>query len=294
MFDRFDHAAIAVRDLATARECYTALLGRAPSWLGAPPRAGCAAALYRLDNSDLVLLAPEGEGPLGRCLASRLEGEGEGVFRLAFATPDAARAAQGLRSRGIAAGEPAAGEAGAGASGAVRRWRCVALPREASRGLALIAVERPPAARPAGPALAAEGSAVAALDHALIASSDLESARRLYGDALGLRLALDRRFDLGERRLRILFFRIGGVTVEIAGPQRPPERPDPRDRFGGLALRVPDVAAARARLVAAGRDVSEVRAGAKPGTRVCTVRSGTCGVPTLLIGPGEPATQAAD
>jgi hypothetical protein len=49
---------------------------------------------------------------------------------------------------------------------------------------------------------------------------------------------------------------------------------------------VPDAEAARARLLAAGLDVSEVRAGRKPGTRVLTLRGGTCGVPTLLLERG--------
>jgi hypothetical protein len=48
---------------------------------------------------------------------------------------------------------------------------------------------------------------------------------------------------------------------------------------------VPDADAARARLLDAGVDASEVRAGRRPGTRVLTVKSGTCGVPTLLIEP---------
>ena len=44
------------------------------------------------------------------------------------------------------------------------------------------------------------------------------------------------------------------------------------------------MAEAAARILsAAGLDVSEVRAGRKPGTRVLTVRSGTCGIPTLLV-----------
>jgi len=38
-------------------------------------------------------------------------------------------------------------------------------------------------------------------------------------------------------------------------------------------------------VVSSGFEVSEVRVGNKPGTLVCTVRSGTHGVPTLLIGP---------
>jgi hypothetical protein len=36
-------------------------------------------------------------------------------------------------------------------------------------------------------------------------------------------------------------------------------------------------------LVEAGLDVSEARPGRKPGTKVMTVRNGTCGVQTLLV-----------
>jgi hypothetical protein len=50
-----------------------------------------------------------------------------------------------------------------------------------------------------------------------------------------------------------------------------------------LSWRVADIDATRARLVADGLDVSEVRAGRKPGTRVMSVRSGTCGIHTLLL-----------
>jgi hypothetical protein len=55
--------------------------------------------------------------------------------------------------------------------------------------------------------------------------------------------------------------------------------------LGGICWRVADIEATHARLVARGVDVSEVRAGRKPGTRVMTVRSDTCGVPTLLVQP---------
>jgi hypothetical protein len=52
---------------------------------------------------------------------------------------------------------------------------------------------------------------------------------------------------------------------------------------------VADIDATHARLAQAGVDVSEVRTGRKPGTRVMTVRSGTCGVPTLLVQPSAGA-----
>ena len=56
-----------------------------------------------------------------------------------------------------------------------------------------------------------------------------------------------------------------------------------------MCWRVADIDATHARLAPAGVDVSEVRTGRKPGTRVMTVRNGTCGVPTLLVQPSAKA-----
>jgi catechol 2,3-dioxygenase-like lactoylglutathione lyase family enzyme len=99
-------------------------------------------------------------------------------------------------------------------------------------------------------------------------------------------MALDRSHpDWG----RLMFFRCGELIVEVA--HRPGKQEDvSRDRLRGLCWRVSDIDATRARLAQAGVDVSEIRTGRKPGTRVMTVRSGTCGVPTLLVQPsaGKP------
>lgn len=171
-----------------------------------------------------------------------------------------------------------------------RSWQVLRLEREASRSIPVEIVVgeegwRPEATRE-GDAPGSDiprGSRVEALDHVVLLSPDLEASRRLYEDGLGLRLALDRSFP--ERGVRLLFFRLGGTTVEIGGRLDAEPRPEAGDRFGGLAWRVADVDAARERLVADGFDVSPVRKGHKPGTRVCTVRSPVHGVPTLLIEP---------
>ena len=135
------------------------------------------------------------------------------------------------------------------------------------------------------------GAQVDALDHVVVSTADLEAARRLYGGELDLRLALDRSFE--KRGIQILFFRTGGLTVEVVGALAGAAESaggqsgfaDDRDRFGGLAWEVPDVSAIRARLLDEGFDVSEERVGHKPGTQVCSVRDRTHGVPTLLKGP---------
>jgi hypothetical protein len=105
-------------------------------------------------------------------------------------------------------------------------------------------------------------------------------------------LALDRTFE--QWGARLLFFRVGGVTVEIAAPAKPVASPAAGDAVWGFSWRVPDVDAARARLAGEGFDVSEVRPGRRPGTRVCTVRAPTHGVATLLLGGDGPRAQAGD
>ena len=150
-------------------------------------------------------------------------------------------------------------------------------------GLPLMLIEHrsPASALPLLPPDVPHDAAIAALDHAVVLSGDPSASGAIYGDRLGLRLALDRDFE--ARKIRILFFRVGGVTVEVAGPLQVGDHAAAPDRFGGLAYRVPDVEATRERLTAAGFDVSPTRPGHKPGTRVCSLRSGTCGVPTLLL-----------
>jgi catechol 2,3-dioxygenase-like lactoylglutathione lyase family enzyme len=123
-----------------------------------------------------------------------------------------------------------------------------------------------------------DANAVIGLDHVVVRSADMERAAALYGARLGLDMRLDR--DVAGR---LMFFRCVDAVVEIVEDKSV----GARDWLWGLSWRVPDADAARARLAATGLDVSEVRTGMKPGTRVFSVRDRTCGVPTLMIEPSR-------
>ncbi len=263
MLEALAHPIVLVRDLEEATATYASLLGQPPRDCFELPEQAVKGALFSLANTEIKLLAPMGESA---ALCARLDEAGEGLLALVFTTPDADAFAKHLREWGIEANAPAS---------AVGCYRT--LPKAAARGVPLVALEGQP------PSAQVSNAGVEALDHVVVMSPDLESARRLYGDVLGLRLALDRTF--AARDTRILFFRVGSVTLEVAGSLKPAARPDDPDRLWGLAYRVRDLEAAHARLLDAGFDVSEIRRGAKRGTRVCTVRRETHGVATLLIAP---------
>ena len=131
---------------------------------------------------------------------------------------------------------------------------------------------------------------VAGLDHVVVASPDPERTRRYLAEDLGIRLALDRSF--AERGLRLIFFRLGGVTLEVASALGQTTAVAGRDAFHGLAWKVGRIEAIHARLRAGGLEVSEIRPGHKAGTRVASLRRSVHGVPTLLIEHPPRATPA--
>ena len=148
-----------------------------------------------------------------------------------------------------------------------------------------------------GSAVPPPNGAVTGLDHVVVRSRDADATRAFYGDQLGIRVALDREFP--QWGVRLIFCKVGDLVLEIAsriGSHREPspldsedgddaEVPASRDSLWGCSWRVADADAAAERLASAGLDVSEVRKGRKPGTRVLTVRDGTGGVPTLMLEP---------
>jgi catechol 2,3-dioxygenase-like lactoylglutathione lyase family enzyme len=276
MLTKLDHVTLAVLDIRAASVAYQALLGRAPLWRGTHPEVSTSAALFGLSNSVIELMGPSPEAPDAaetEALRSQLLTRGDGLQTLSFGTDDADYCTRTLRERGVRATPPQAGEARS-VDGTLRSYRLVELSPRATRSLPVSIVERPEALA-ADPQGAADPGAFQALDHVLIASAELDQAVLLYRDQLGLRLALDTL--VGGRRM--LFFRLAGVTLEIIHDASQ----SAGDVFAGLAYRVGDLPAARERLLSAGLDVSELRVGNKPGTQVFSVRSGTHGVPTLVL-----------
>src|SRR5262249_31111254 len=141
------------------------------------------------------------------------------------------------------------------AQGEERRWNIAMMRRKSGNGVALFLVEQAKSRWPVAAAKFGDAS-VGNLDHIVVQTIDAERAVALYGGRLGLDLRLDRSNE--QWGARQLFFRTGGAVVEIGASLKAPANTGAKDKFGGLAWRVKDPEAARARIAAAGIDVSEV------------------------------------
>jgi catechol 2,3-dioxygenase-like lactoylglutathione lyase family enzyme len=252
-----DHVVIAVRDLSAGVATYETLLNAHASQ--AQEHDGIASALIATSNVAVELIAPADVGVAAERLRAALA-DGEGLKSLVFGVSDIGRMHRRCERVGLA--PDAVSERVA--------WRSFRAATERTHGVRLFFIER-------REQLAATSGI--GLDHVVIRTADPERAAALYGARLGLDLRLDR--EVAGRRL--MFFRCGDAVIEIAQDSAAGEH----DRLWGLSWRVENADAERDRLAAAGLDVSEVRKGMKPGTRVFTVRDRTCGVPTLMIEPSR-------
>ena len=274
MITGLDHVVVLTPDIETAAASYQTLLGRAPAWRNRGD--GAARALFTLDNTTLELMAPDGDSEGASRIRAVLAEQGEGIASLCFRTPDIAKMHRRLDRLTLKPEPVAEVESRDDASGAKLSWKRTRAATDATRGVRMffleLAGERPRSA-------ATAEAPIAAIDHVVVSTADPERAAALYGARLGLDMALDRSHPEWGR---LMFFRCGDVIVEVTSKPGKPDETKP-DKLRGICWRVADADATRARLVAGGVDVSEVRIGRKPGTRVMTVKSGTCGVPTLLI-----------
>ena len=276
MTTTIDHIIIAVSDLAEASADYSALLGREPSWRGAHPDYGTANTLFKLDNTYIELLAPQGEGMAANIVNSILEKKGNCLGGLVFGTDDANNFITQARAQGLEASDPMPGHGVDEQSGAERRWHNIFWDPAAARGIFSFCIQHELGSVLPDAAPLAQGE-IAGVDHVVVNTRCAEAAKTFYGEQLGIRLALEQ--DVPEWGGTQLFFRASSMSVEVIASEKAAEQ----DELWGLALKTDNIEATHARLSEQGVEISKIRDGRKPGTRVCTAKSHTLGVPTLLI-----------
>ncbi|WP_407159613.1 VOC family protein [Bradyrhizobium sp. STM 3557] len=274
MINGLDHVVVLLEDLKAGVAAYETLLARKPAWTHSGESAD--RVLFTLDNMTLELMAPNGFSPQADRIRDVIKLSGEGLASICFATSDIGRMHRRLERVALKPDPIVEVDNSDDVSGATLHWKRTRASTELTRGVRMFFLElqgeRPRSAPTAD-------SAVLGLDHVVISTEDPERAAALYGARLGLDMALDRSHqDWGQ----LMFFRCGDLIVEVV--KRPVAGGDlAHDRLWGLSWRVADIEATRTRLLAAGLQVSEARAGRKPGTRVMSLYSGTCGIHTLIL-----------
>ncbi len=126
---------------------------------------------------------------------------------------------------------------------------------------------------------AAHANGVTAIDHIVLLSPDLGRTVAAL-DAIGVQPRRERVGELGGRPIRQIFFRLGGVIIEVVGaPDTVSEGPA---TLWGITYVVADIDATATLL---GEHTAAVKAAVQPGRRITTLRHQDFGmsVRTALI-----------
>ena len=269
MITALDHIVLVCPDIEEGAAAYELVLGMKPSWRAEAD--GAATAWFQMPNVALELMAPSGDGETADKLRE-MTSDGGKLTSIVYRSDTLEADHRLLTRRGLAPTEISDGQSRDIATGEPRSLRRFRIPDANMSGVKSFVLER---------AFDLPSSSELELDHIVIDTPNPERALATYGARLGLDLRLDRTAE--QWNVRFLFFKLGGVTLEVVHRLGHEYAPDAPDQFGGLTWAVKDLEAAHARLSDAGRNVSEIRTGRKPGSRVFTLRDGTLGVPTLFI-----------
>ena len=275
MITALDHIVLLCPDIDEGVECYRKLFGVDPVWRAAGE--GSQTAVFNAGNTALEVMAPHGDGAVADKLRAMTK-DGPRLTSLAYRSDAIADDHYTLGRRGLGPSEVTDGASEDLTTGQKRSWKRFRIPDEHMAGIKSFILEPTEGELPSS---ASESGAITALDHIVINTPSPERAVATYGARLGLRFALDR---LAEQwKTRFLFFRLGGLTLEIIHRLDQDHNPDDDDSLWGITWAVEDLEAAHTRLGAEGFNISEIRKGRKPGSRVFTIRDGTLNVPTLFI-----------
>lgn len=279
MLKALDHIIVAVENLEETTKHWSLLLGTEPVWVGKHPEQGTSNQLFNFGDFYLELMSAHGTGGLADRVENFIAKNGEGLFGVSCASDDIEAEvkmweAKGLTSIGLSAGE------GVSSDNKKRGWKLAVPLIEQTQDLFIFAIEHSHGHNSLPPPAENPSDAVKNLDHIVITTNQADEVKNLLGETMGIRLALDQ--SKPEWNARLLFFRLDNhKTIEIAQFLK---NPAVKTKFWGLSWQVDDIEAAHKRLSASGFNISQMRTGRKPATRVFTVRNAPSNVATLIIG----------
>jgi catechol 2,3-dioxygenase-like lactoylglutathione lyase family enzyme len=256
----FDHILLKVSDLSKAKDDHHSLFGTAPAWEGTLD--GSAACLFEFQNTAFVLAQSE---------------TSEGLGSICFQVDDIKRMSRRLSRLQM----PEAGletiippsEAADSTKTRVAR----SIDPEVTNAIPLSFTTYH------GAQISLRQQDVTGIDHVVIATTNPDRGAALFGARLGLDMRVNlKRPDWGAH---LMFFKCGDAVIELVhrlgeGDTSTDSSPD---TFYGLSWRVKDATLTHARLSRAGFDLTEVKDGRRPGTKIFSVLNRTAGVPTVVL-----------
>jgi len=274
MITGLQHISLSVADLEAGILTYTSLLGRAPSMRC--EQDGDRSAYFALGNMTLRIVSPSEQGSAAERARRAIRAIVGVPYELSFRVADIDKERQRLKMISLWPEKVQELEVRDNRqAGSAALWRVMKFKDRPPNAIDIQFVE---VVSPITTSQTISEAPVLGAELVVIKTAAPEQALALYGARLGLALVFDR--TIASTGNRLAQFSCGNVMLEISCSEADAGKPD---TIWGIGWSVASAEATHRRLAVLGRNLSDVRDGTRPGTRVFTVRDGTCGIPTIFV-----------
>lgn len=271
MFSKLDHITLVTPNVEEAIGNYEAIFGYPCNWRKTDASGVCTNALFRIGEMALQIVSPPKNGEATLNLKDSAQQSSGYVSSYSFATENIEETHRIVKRRGLEPTEIVDQEYFGQNQ---KKFTC----KNANISVDVDVVE---SLSDFEITFEQYESEIQSLDHLVVDTPNVDRALATYGARMGFRLALER--NAPEWKVHFLFFRIGSITFEVVHRMEVDHHTHDLDQPFGFSWATRNIERTRDRLASSGRNVSEIRVGRRPGSRVFTLRNRTCGIPTLFI-----------
>ena len=276
MLTRVQNIFLVTKNLEETSRKFSIFFGRKPNFTGQSKNLGIDIISFGLNKTNICLISPKSSGIWSKTINNFLKNKGEGIFGINFSSDNLESDYNNFVKNKLKLSDRISGYFEGNNKSQIKFSFFNILDNNIKSLNILISNEIDFQNNKVY-----SKSKVSKVNQLVIQTDDPESIKGIFDEKLRIRLALDKTFK--EWAGRMLFFRLGGVTLEVVEGKDIKQN----SQYYGIGWHADNYNNCYNALLKDGFSFSEIRKGRKKGTLVSTLKKPILNIPTILIGLEE-------
>ena len=276
MLTRVQNIFLATKNIMETSQKFSIFFGRKPNFIGQSSNLGIDIIIFGLHETNICLISPKSPGIWFEALNNFLKIKGEGIFGINFSSDDFDDDYNNFAENDLKLSNKIE-SCFEGNNEKQIKFSFFNILDKTIEGLNILVSHQMDFQNN----IENSNNNVNKVNQLVIQTKAPDFIKDIFERKLGIRLALDKTFN--EWAGRMLFFRLGGVTLEVIEGKDIEQN----TKYFGIGWHAENYNKCYNKLIDDGFSLSEIRKGRKEGTLVSTMKEPILNIPTILIGLEE-------
>ena len=276
MLTRVQNIFLATKNIEETSQKFSIFFGRSPDFIGQSINLGIDIIIFGLNNTNICLISPKSSGFWFETLNNFLKNKGEGIFGINFSSDDFDNDYNNFTKNNLKLSDKIESNFEGNNNDKIKFSFFNIFDKAIENLNIFVSNEMNFQNNKAN-----SKNNVSKVNQIVIQTEAPDTIKDIFDGKLSIRLALDKTFK--EWAGRMLFFRLGGVTLEVIEGKDIKQN----SKYFGIGWHADNYNKCYNSLLNDGFSLSEIRKGRKEGTLVSTLKKPILNIPTILIGLEE-------